>query len=101
MLSAATVTMAGPDWILGMAQGAISGVPYKTFAAAAGVVERDLVTFAAWSVPIRAARFVAVVLLTAYFRLHFKLWGAERAFLPVLIFAWVGFYAAFWTLMPN
>lgn len=101
LLAAATVAMAAVDWPIGLVKGAFSGTPYKTFAAGAGVVERDLITFLAVSAPARLLRFAVVVGATAYLRMHFRLWGIERMLLPTVLIGWVGFYAWFWTVMPN
>jgi membrane protein YqaA with SNARE-associated domain len=84
-----------------MALGAFSGVPYKIYAVMAPGAGIGLARFLAASVPIRALRFIVVVIVADRLnRLLAVRLGARRR-LAVLAAVWLLFYGAYFALMPN
>src|SRR5262249_35064789 len=84
-----------------MALGAFSGVPYKIYAVMAPGSGIGPGVLLAASVPIRAVRFVAAVLVADVLNrlLAARLTSGLR--LAILATAWLLFYGAYFALMPN
>ena len=84
-----------------MAVGAFSGVPYKIYAVMAPGAMIGLGAFLAASVPVRAARLIAIVFISDWLngRLAARLPGRRR--MALLAVVWVVFYAAYFAFMPN
>lgn len=84
-----------------MAIGALSGVPYKIYAAMASQAGIPLWIFLAVSIPARALRFLLVVVAADAIsrRLAGRLDLRRR--IGVLAAVWFAFYGVFFTIMPN
>ncbi|MBI1386345.1 MAG: hypothetical protein GC150_15670 [Rhizobiales bacterium] len=101
MIEGVRTAMAGDGWFAAMLAGAFSGTPYKLYATAAGETGLAPLLFVAVSVPARLLRFALVVALAAGFARIAGPRIGERSVLVVLALFWIGFYALFWSLMPN
>ncbi len=84
-----------------MVVGAFSGVPYKLYAAMAPASSIGLVPFLAASIPIRALRPVAVVLVVDWVNKRLAARLSPRRRMAVLAVLWLVFYAAYFAAMPN
>lgn len=84
-----------------MAIGALSGVPYKIYAAMAPQADVPLWIFLAVSIPARALRFLLVVVIADAIsrRLTGRLDLRQR--IGVLAAVWLLFYGVYFTVMPN
>ena len=84
-----------------MIVGAFSGVPYKVYAVMAPAAPIGLAPFLMASIPIRALRFVVVVLIADGVN---RLLAARRSLrwrTAVLAAFWFFFYGAYFAVMPN
>jgi len=81
--------------------GAFSGVPYKLYAAQAPAAAIGAVPFLAASIPIRALRFIAVVLIADWVSKGLASRLSLRRRMAALAVLWLAFYAAYFAAMPN
>jgi hypothetical protein len=95
-IAAGLSAMSEPAWPLAMLKGSFIGIPYKVFAAGAGMAGIGPAALVVASVPIRLVRFaIAVGATRAADRiLARRLRPATRALLLAL--AWILFYGEFW-----
>lgn len=84
-----------------MAIGALTGVPYKIYAAMAPQSGIPLWTFLAVSIPARALRFLLVVLIADWLGRRLSNWLTLRQRAIVLAAVWLLFYGAYFSTMPN
>jgi hypothetical protein len=84
-----------------MVVGAFSGVPYKVYAVMAPAVPIGLMPFLLASIPIRALRFVAVVLIADRVNRLLAVRLSLRGRTTVLAAVWLVFYGFYFALMPN
>jgi hypothetical protein len=101
MAEAAAADMAAQGWFAATFAGPLSSTPFKLYAILAPQAGAGLASFAAASALLRLPRFLVVSIGVALLGrwLEPRL-GAQRL-VWALAAAWVGFYAAFLTLMPN
>lgn len=104
-ISSAMIAQAGvslrDDFAVALFAGAFSGVPYKIFAAmapGAGIGWPELLLV---SVPARACRFLAVILITAWADRIAARWLAARERTRLLLAGWALFYAVFWFVIAR
>lgn len=104
-VSSAMIAQAGvslrDDFAVALLAGAFSGVLYKIFAAmapGAGIGWPELLLV---SVPARACRFLAVIMITAVVNRMAARWLAERGRTRLLLAGWAVFYAVFWFVMAR
>ncbi len=94
--------MGDPLWPVSLLIGAVTGQPYKVFAAAAGAQGLPLGLFLVVSVLARFARFALAVALAHIIVLALDRAGLGRTQqMAVLAGFWVLFYAVFWSVMPE
>ncbi|MEM7779483.1 MAG: hypothetical protein AAF697_03715 [Pseudomonadota bacterium] len=97
------------DWqdngAIGMLLGSVSGVPYKLYAATAGMqilfgeVASSLTLFFFASITARLPRFALVALVAGWLGPRLvKRFGARLVW-SGFVLGWVGFYALYWSLM--
>ena len=84
-----------------MVVGAFSGVPYKVYAVMAPAVSIGLASFLVASIPIRALRFVAVVLIADGVNRLLAARLSLRGRTTLLGTVWLVFYGFYFALMPN
>ena len=84
-----------------MIVGAFSGVPYKVYAVMAPAVPIGLAPFLLASIPIRALRFVAVVLIADGANRLLAARLSLRRRTTLLAAFWLFFYGAYFAVMPN
>jgi membrane protein YqaA with SNARE-associated domain len=84
-----------------MVVGAFSGVPYKVYAVMAPAVPIGLAPFLLASIPIRALRFVAVVLIVDRLNRLLAVRLSLRGRTTLLAAVWLVFYGFYFALMPN
>jgi membrane protein YqaA with SNARE-associated domain len=85
----------------GMVIGAFTGVPYKIYAVMAPQAGVSLATFLAVSMPARALRFVAVVLLADRVNRLLAARLSLRGRTTLLAAVWLVFYGFYFALMPS
>lgn len=93
--------MHGASWPLHLALGSFTGVPYKIYAAQAGVVGISPALLLLASIPARLPRFLLSVGLAELIRIGLARLGRERLAGRVIAIFWLLFYAAYWSLMPG
>lgn len=84
-----------------MLVGALSGVPYKLYALAAGAQDWGLLAFTAASPFVRLPRFMLAALLPALIASSLSPWLGLRARLRLLAAFWLLFYAFYFAVMPR
>lgn len=84
-----------------MIVGAFSGVPYKLYAAMAPAAGIGAIAFFVASIPIRALRFVVVVLIADWAGRSLAVRLSLRGRMVLLAALWLVFYAAYFLAMPN
>jgi len=82
---------------LALIKGALSGVPYKVFAALAAHAGLPVATFLAITIPARAARFLLLCAATALADRLAARWLTRRMRTLILIGGWAIFYAVYWS----
>ena len=87
--------------VVAMIVGAFSGVPYKVYAVMAPAVSIGLASFLVASIPIRALRFVAVVLIADGVNRLLAARLSLRGRTTLLGTVWLVFYGFYFALMPN
>lgn len=100
MIASARVDL-GRSGLAVMIPGAFSGVPYKIYAAMAPAAGVGVGPFLAASVPIRALRFVAGVLIAAGLSRLLAARLARRQQIGMLAALWLAFYGIYFAVMPN
>jgi membrane protein YqaA with SNARE-associated domain len=90
-----------PNWFLATLFGPLSSTPFKVYAILAPAVNAPLPAFALAAIAARLPRFLIVSIGVSLIGRFLSRWLSERQLLWVLIGAWLLFYAAFFTLMPN
>lgn len=90
--------MAG-DGLAALFMGPLTGTPYKLYAVAAGAQGANLAAFLLVSVPARALRFVALVLLTHMAARTLPGQPGTRLHWPIWAVAWTGFYVFYFTTL--
>lgn len=101
MIANAGEAMQRADWPWALVAGSFSGVPYKLYAAGAGVAGTSLVLFALVSLPGRLLRFALVVGAVALVRGPAARRLGQRGAMLALAGFWVVFYALFWALKAG
>ena len=91
----------GGDWQQALFGAAFGGVPYKIYAGLAPSAGIALPIFLAVSVPARAARFLALWLVTAVLSRLLATRLGKRQQLGVLTLIWIVFYAFYWLTTPG
>lgn len=81
--------------------GSMTGTPYKIFAAAAPGAGFSLVQLLLVTIPARAVRFVAAILMADVINRAMAAYVSPRGRLLVLAGFWVVFYAGYLALMPS
>jgi membrane protein YqaA with SNARE-associated domain len=81
--------------------GSVTGVPYKVFAVTAPAVGIAPVPFLLASIPARAIRFVAAILIATAVNRLLPARLSQRQRLSILGGFWVAFYVGYFALMPN
>ena len=81
--------------------GAMTGTPYKIFAAAAPAAGFSLVQLLLVTIPARAVRFVAAILIADVVNRVMAAYVSPRGRLLALAGFWLVFYAGYLTLMPS
>lgn len=89
------------DWPQALFAAAFTGVPYKIFAGLAPAESVALPAFLLVSVPARAARFLALWLVTAVLGRIVATRLGKRQQIGVLTLIWVVFYALYWASTPG
>lgn len=82
--------------------GSFSGVPYKLYAyTASAALPGGHIGFFFASMAARIPRFICVSLLVSLISKLLARWFSTRTRLIVLVAFWVGFYAWYFSVMPN
>lgn len=89
------------NWFVATLLGPLSSTPFKLYAILAPAAGAPLWAFALASVAARLPRFLIVSIGASLISRGLSRWLTEKQRLWVLIGAWLLFYAAFFTLMPN
>lgn len=84
-----------------MAIGALSGVPYKIYAAMAPAAGVSLLTFLAMSLPARAIRFLLVAVVADWLNRLLARRLALRWRFTILSLIWAVFYGTYFLVMPG
>lgn len=84
-----------------MTIGALSGVPYKIYAAMAPQAGIPLGIFLAISIPARALRFLLVVLIADGLNRRLSAWLSLRQRGSILAVVWLLFYSVYFWTMPS
>jgi membrane protein YqaA with SNARE-associated domain len=87
-------------WLPALLGGAVTGVPYKLIAVAAGEQGIPAVPFLVASFFARLLRFALVSLLTHGVAALIRRRGWTRHLLQFWSVWWLGFYAVYWSVMP-
>jgi membrane protein YqaA with SNARE-associated domain len=81
--------------------GSVTGVPYKVFAVSAPAAGIAPMTFLLATIPARAVRFAAAILIAAAMNYVLPARLTLRQRLSILGGFWVVFYIGYFALMPN
>jgi hypothetical protein len=100
MIETAGRTLAG-NWFSAILAGAFSGVPYKVFAAQIWPAGIGTLAFLLATMPLRLARYLAVVILVAGLDFVARRWLGRSVRITILCGAWILFYAIFWSTFPQ
>lgn len=99
-IARAQAEMAGEGRFAAMLAGAMTGVPYKLYAAEAGAVSAPLWWLMAVTPAARLPRFIVAALGASLVR-HWLRGVAMRWLLLGWAFFWIVFYALFWSGQPG
>ncbi len=100
MIEEVSRALAG-DWQSALFGGAFTGVPYKVYAGLAPSAGIAMPIFLAVSLPARAARFLALWLVTGVLSRLVVTRLGKRQQLGLLTVIWVVFYALYWLSTPG
>lgn len=89
------------NWFLATLLGPLTSTPFKLYAILAPAAGAPLPLFALASIAARLPRFLLVSAGVSLIGRGLGRWLSDRQLLWLLIGAWLLFYAAFFTLMPN
>ena len=99
MIANAGQKLAG-DWFSAILTGAFSGVPYKVFAAQVWPAGISTLAFLLATVPLRLARYLAVVIIVAGLDFAARAWLGRSVRITIWCAALILFYAIFWSTFP-